>query len=59
MVHRDTQSWITGASGELAITVPLGTEVTVDVAADGYEPMGASAVLGNDERWTFYLAPRL
>jgi hypothetical protein len=56
-VRHDTQSWITGPSGELAISVALGEETAIDVTAAGYEPMGAAAVLGSDERWTFYLAP--
>jgi hypothetical protein len=55
-VQRDTQSWVTDASGELAIPVPIGQEIAIDVAAAGYEPMGAAAVVASDERWTFYLA---
>lgn len=56
LVRHDMESWLTNASGELAIPVPLGQEIAIDVTAAGYQPMGASAVLGSDERWTFYLA---
>jgi hypothetical protein len=56
LVQYGAESWLTDASGQLAITVPVGVEIAIDVAAAGYEPMGAAAVLGSDERWTFYLA---
>lgn len=56
VVQYGAESWLTNASGELAITVPVGVEIAIDVTAAGYEPMGAAAVLGSNERWTFYLA---
>jgi hypothetical protein len=45
------------ASGQATVSVVAGQETTIDVSADGYEPMGASAILESDERWTFYLVP--
>jgi hypothetical protein len=45
------------ASGQATVSVVAGQETTIDVSADGYEPMGASAILERDERWTFYLVP--
>lgn len=46
----------TDASGVCTLTVVAGQELDVDVSAPGYEPMGASAVVGANERWTFYLS---
>jgi hypothetical protein len=45
----------TDASGLCLLSIPTGAEVDVEVSADGYQPMGATGTLGNDERWTFYL----
>lgn len=47
----------TDASGSCTLHVVQGTEYEVNVSAPGYQPMGASAILTNNERWTFYLAP--
>ena len=55
-VLHDGISFYADTTGEATLTVPAGQETTIDVHADGYEPMTASAVLSNDERWTFYLA---
>jgi hypothetical protein len=57
-VLHDGISFYADTTGEATLSVPAGQETTIDVHADGYEPMTASAVLSNDERWTFYLAPR-
>jgi hypothetical protein len=46
----------TDAAGEAILPVKAGEETTIAVSARAYEPMGASAVLSNSERWTFYLA---
>lgn len=56
-VLHDGISFYSDSTGETTFSVPAGQETTIDVHADGYEPMTASAVLSNDERWTFYLAP--
>jgi hypothetical protein len=56
-VLHDGLSFYADTTGETTLSVPAGQETTIDVHADGYEPMTASAVLSNDERWTFYLAP--
>lgn len=47
----------TDASGLFALAVTPGQEMDVQVSASGYESMGASAVVGANERWTFYLPP--
>ena len=57
LVLHDGISFYADTTGEATLSVPAGQETTIDVHADGYEPMTASAVLSNDERWTFYLAP--
>jgi hypothetical protein len=56
-VLHDGLSFYADTTGEATLSVPAGQETTIDVHADGYQPMTASAVLSNDERWTFYLAP--
>jgi hypothetical protein len=56
-VLHDGIAFYANTTGEATISVPAGQETTINVHADGYEPMTASAVLSNDERWTFYLAP--
>jgi hypothetical protein len=56
-VLHDGISFYSDSTGETTFSVPAGQETTIDVHADGYEPMTASAVLSTDERWTFYLAP--
>jgi hypothetical protein len=56
-VLHDGISFYADTTGEATLSVPAGQETTIDVHADGYDPMTASAVLSNDERWTFYLAP--
>jgi hypothetical protein len=56
-VLHDGLSFYADTTGETTLSVPAGRETTIDVHADGYEPMTASAVVSNDERWTFYLAP--
>jgi hypothetical protein len=58
-VRHDGQISYTDASGEATLLVPRGQETIVDVSAAGYESLGASGVLANDERWTFYLAPEV
>jgi hypothetical protein len=45
------------AGGVCEFTLTPGTMADVDVSAAGYKPMGASAVLQSNERWTFYLEP--
>jgi hypothetical protein len=57
VVRHDGHIAYTNASGEATLLVPRGQETTVDVSAAGYESLGASGVVANDERWTFYLAP--
>jgi hypothetical protein len=57
LVLHDGISFYADTSGETTLSVPSGQETTINVHAEGYEPMTASAVLSNDERWTFYLAP--
>lgn len=56
-----TRSWdsssTTDALGVCILSFALGEEVDVSVSAAGYETMGASGVLGSNERWTFYLRP--
>ncbi len=47
----------TDALGVCILPFALGEEVDVNVSAPGYETMGASGVLGSNERWTFYLRP--
>src|SRR5689334_5973284 len=45
----------TDASGLFVMAVAPGRSTDVDVSAPGYESMGASGVLADNERWTFYL----
>ena len=45
----------TDATGVGTLVVTPGQEVDVEVSAAGYDTMGASAVVGAAERWTFYL----
>ena len=45
----------TDATGVGTLVVTPGQEVDVSVSAAGYDTMGASAVVGAAERWTFYL----
>lgn len=45
----------TDRTGQVVFEVERGEETTIDVSAQGYEPLSASGVLGGDERWTFYL----
>jgi hypothetical protein len=52
-----TMQGATDASGLWALPVTPGQEMDVQVSARGYESMGASAVVGSNERWTFYLPP--
>lgn len=56
VVHESTGLY-TDAAGESHIIVQSGRETTIDVSADGYRPMQASAVLNSSERWTFFLEP--
>jgi hypothetical protein len=56
VVHESTGLY-TDAAGESHIIVQPGRETTIDVSADGYRPMQASAVLNSSERWTFFLEP--
>ena len=46
----------TDASGLFVLVAVAGRTTDVDVSAPGYESMGASGVLADSERWTFYLA---
>jgi hypothetical protein len=48
----------TDVEGHCLLNVDSRTETTVDVSAPGYEPMTASAMIGSDERWTFFLASK-
>jgi hypothetical protein len=50
-------SGTTDALGTCVLAFEVGEEVDVSVSASGYETMGASGVLGSNERWTFYLRP--
>jgi hypothetical protein len=45
----------TDALGLCMLSVTTREETTIDVSAAGYQSMSASAVIGNSERWTFYL----
>ena len=45
------------AAGTCEFSVRPGATANVDVAASGFLPLGASGILLNDERWTFYLEP--
>jgi hypothetical protein len=45
------------AAGTCEFDVRPGAMANVDVSASGFAPLGASGVLLNDERWTFYLEP--
>lgn len=56
-IETPTTTGSTDAEGTCTLTVPAGQPVDVNVSAEGYEPMGASGVLGSSERWTFYLPP--
>ena len=58
VVHGSTVAY-TDAAGESRFFVLSGRESTVDVSANGYRPMQASAVVNADERWTFFLEPEL
>jgi hypothetical protein len=44
------------ATGQAVVPVTAGEETAIVVSAPAHEPMSASAVLNNSERWTFYLA---
>src|SRR5262245_37769416 len=52
-VLHDGVSFYADTTGEATLSVRAGQETTIDVHADGYEPMTASAIVSNDERWTF------
>ena len=54
-VETDVSRMLTNAAGIAILPVTAGEELEVHVSAPGYEPMGAAAVLGPNERWTFYL----
>ncbi len=54
-VQSATTSATTDALGVCTLSVVVGEELEVNVSASGYEPMGASGLLGPNERWTFYL----
>lgn len=45
------------AAGTCEFNVRPGAMANVDVSAVGFAPLGASGILQNDERWTFYLEP--
>jgi hypothetical protein len=45
------------SAGTCEFNVRPGATANVDVSAIGFSPLGASGVLMNDERWTFYLEP--
>lgn len=55
-VRTSTGDGSTDAAGLFVLSVAPGFSTDVDVSAPGYEPMGASGVLADSERWTFYLA---
>ena len=55
----EESSGTTDALGVCILSFAAGEEVDVSVSAEGYETMGASGVLGSNERWTFYLRPRV
>lgn len=54
-VETDASRILTDSAGIAILPVVSGEELEVNVSAPGYEPMGAAAVLGPNERWTFYL----
>ena len=56
-VQRDAEVGRADAGGICQFTLRSGDTATVGVSAPGFLPLGASAVLMNDQRWTFYLEP--
>jgi len=56
VIHESTAVY-TDAAGESRFLIQSGRETTVDVSADGYRSMQASAVVNSHERWTFFLEP--
>jgi hypothetical protein len=54
-VHSSTTTVTTDSVGVCIVPFVLGEELDLDVSATGYESMGASGMLGSNERWTFYL----
>jgi hypothetical protein len=45
----------TDERGVLAVSVPIGVELTVRASANGYTSFAATGTLKNAETWTFYL----
>jgi hypothetical protein len=45
----------TDQGGESMVPVAAGEDATIMVSAAGYQSMSASGIVGNDERWAFYL----
>lgn len=56
-VKRDAEVGHADAGGICQFTLRAGDTANVGVSAPGFLPLGASAVLVNDQRWTFYLEP--
>lgn len=55
VVSYDGRETVTDATGQAIVPVKAGEETDIAVSAQAFESMGASAVLNNSERWTFYL----
>ncbi len=56
-VKRDAEVGHADAGGVCQFTLRAGDTANIGVSAPGFLPLGASAVLMNDQRWTFYLEP--
>jgi hypothetical protein len=57
LVTVDGETAKVDAAGTCEFDVRPGAMANVDVTASGFAPLGASGILMNDERWTFYLEP--
>jgi hypothetical protein len=56
LVSYNGHDTLTDAAGQAIVPVKAGEETAIAVSAQAYESMGASGILSNSERWTFYLA---
>jgi hypothetical protein len=55
LVRYGSSGSYTDQGGESTVAVAAGEDATIIVSAAGYQSMSASGLVGNDERWTFYL----